>query len=413
MVYYRSSVQKNMQDYSFKTPLVDALLIIKDNEDIFHGEIREHKQKDPFCMAISNYLKFAKGMPPDVARIVIKEIDNFVIDEDLDFLCHVTIPSQRYKSSDVRILPIVPQSLIKSILDIYHDSSIGGHFGFLKTYIRIRERFYFRNMYAIIKKYVQSCLVCCQRKGLNYAPKSPLGSLPEVSRPLELVGIDLLGPLPESHVTLVALPNKTANYVTKAFVEKFMLIYGPCENLVSDQGKEFCLGILKQSISIGSEERLMWDDYLGPEYPDSSPLTDSHALEPKQLFVTVKCSSPVAKAEIVHALNEVKLGLGHLIVPYEGLLEVTSSTWTIAGEFSFDFSKEISVTTRKYIGHLQRYEAERLQPNIPKNVSNTQQLASYKLKENFAIRYGYENQEILSHTLSIFLKSKLKTRTFP
>ncbi|KAK2709037.1 hypothetical protein QYM36_014609 [Artemia franciscana] len=147
--------------------------------------------------------------------------------------------------------------------DIFH----GGHFGFLKTYIHIHERFYFRNMHAIIKKYVQSCLVCCQRKGLNYTPKSPLGSLPEVSQPLEMVGIDLLGPLPESvnarnkwilvisdafskHVTLVALPNKTANCVAKAFVEKFMLIYGPCENSVSDQGKEFCSDILNSIAEI-------------------------------------------------------------------------------------------------------------------------------------------------------------------
>ena len=241
--------------------------ISRDNEDIFHGEIREHQQKDPFCMVISNYLKFAKDMPPDVARIVIKEIDNFVIDEDLDFLCHVTIPSKRYKISDVRILPVAPQFLIKSILEIHQDSSIGGYFGFLKTYIRIRKIFYFRNMYAIIKKYVQSCLVCYQRNGLNYTPKGPLGSLFEVSRPLELVGIDLLGPLPESvnarnkwilvisdafsnHVTLVALPNKTVICVAKAFVEKFMLIYGPCENLVSDQGKEFCSDILNSITEI-------------------------------------------------------------------------------------------------------------------------------------------------------------------
>ena len=121
----------------------------------------------------------------------------------------------------------------------------------------------------------------------------------------------------------------------------------------------------------------------------------------------------------MHAQNEVKLGLGHLIFPYEVLLEVTSSTWTIAGEFSFDFFKEISVTTRKHIGHLQRYEAERWQPKIRKNVSNTQQLASYKLKKNFAIRYGYQNQEILSladkletevKSLMTFLSSKNRNR---
>ncbi|KAK2713160.1 hypothetical protein QYM36_011749 [Artemia franciscana] len=74
---------------------------------------------------------------------------------------------------------------------------------------------------------------------------------------------------------------------------------------------------------------------------------------------------------------------------------------------------------RKYIGHLQRYEAERWQPKIRKNISNTQQLASYKLKKNFTIRYGYKNQEILSladkletevKSLMTFLSSKNRNR---
>ena len=66
--------------------------ISRDNEDIFHGEIREHQQKDPFCRAISNYQKFAKDMPPDDnKRIIIQKIDNFVIDEDLDFFCVMSL----------------------------------------------------------------------------------------------------------------------------------------------------------------------------------------------------------------------------------------------------------------------------------------------------------------------------------
>ncbi|KAK2725256.1 hypothetical protein QYM36_001636 [Artemia franciscana] len=74
------------------------------------------------------------------------------------------------------------------------------------------------------------------------------------------------------------------------------------------ESQDSCLtpGIFEQSISIGSEERLMWDDYLGPEYPDSSPLTDSHALELKQLFVPVKCSSPMAKVESYRCPNEIR-----------------------------------------------------------------------------------------------------------
>ncbi|KAK2704238.1 hypothetical protein QYM36_017486 [Artemia franciscana] len=51
-------------------------------------------------------------------------------------------------------------------------------------------------------------------------------------------------------VTVVALPNKTANFAAKAFVEKLMLINCPFENLVNDQGKEFCSDILNSIAEI-------------------------------------------------------------------------------------------------------------------------------------------------------------------
>ena len=52
----------------------------------------------------------------------------------------------------------------------------------------------------------------------------------------------------------------------------------------------------------------MWDDYLGPEYPDFSPLADSHAFEPKQLFVPVKFSSPMVKAEVDRSPHRAFIG---------------------------------------------------------------------------------------------------------
>jgi len=46
-----------------------------------------------------------------------------------------------------------------------HDSLMGCHLGFDKTYERIKERFWWPKMYSDIRHWVETCLSCGSRKG--------------------------------------------------------------------------------------------------------------------------------------------------------------------------------------------------------------------------------------------------------
>lgn len=51
-------------------------------------------------------------------------------------------------------------SLIPALLSTFHDSVIGGHSGYLRTYKRTTVELYWKGMKNDVKKYVESCLFC-------------------------------------------------------------------------------------------------------------------------------------------------------------------------------------------------------------------------------------------------------------
>ncbi|KAL4011280.1 hypothetical protein IC575_028332 [Cucumis melo] len=63
---------------------------------------------------------------------------------------------------------VISQSskLIPQVLHSYHDSAVGGHSGFLRTYKRIAGELYWKGMNAVIKKYCAECLICQRNKTL-------------------------------------------------------------------------------------------------------------------------------------------------------------------------------------------------------------------------------------------------------
>ncbi|KAA0040679.1 Ty3/gypsy retrotransposon protein [Cucumis melo var. makuwa] len=67
---------------------------------------------------------------------------------------------------------VISQSskLIPQVLHSYHDSAVGGHSGFLRTYKRIAGELYWKGMNAVIKKYCAECLICQRNKTLCLSP---------------------------------------------------------------------------------------------------------------------------------------------------------------------------------------------------------------------------------------------------
>jgi hypothetical protein len=154
-----------------------------------------------------------------------------------------------------RKLLYVPPTMIKQLLIAYHDAPWAGHFGFHRTYWKIKDKYWWPDMKTTIKNYIQSCLKCQKfnidrRKapGLLHPIEAPCG-------PFQLIGIDYTGPFPitpdgnkyvlaitdyfTKWVIAIPLPNQTARTTVDALYEHYICIYGVPLRILSDQGSHF------------------------------------------------------------------------------------------------------------------------------------------------------------------------------
>lgn len=148
----------------------------------------------------------------------------------------------------------IPTALRNQLLEIFHDDPLAGHLGQFKTFKRLQGLVYWPNLNQEVKQYIQACQVCqC------YKPESRRRSgklvQTEVSRPWEMLGVDLMGPLPWSSagnlhllvfvdyysrwVEMFALRSSTAEIVAKVLVREVLTRWGVPDYILSDRGSQF------------------------------------------------------------------------------------------------------------------------------------------------------------------------------
>jgi len=220
------------------------------------------QEADPDYAPVIRWIRDAE-LPSDegLARKILKESENYAIDEDSRVLMRLHKASSSLQPDLVKYRRCVPQNLRKLVLSLYHDAPwLGAHLGRDKTYERISRDLYFPDMYRYIAVYVRTCTVCQRVKDGKELATAPLGNLPTVGR-WDTLSIDLWGPLPvtsEGHkyvltcidsftkwVCIIPIPNKKAITVAKALWNQVFSRYGMPLRIHHDQGKEFVNEILK------------------------------------------------------------------------------------------------------------------------------------------------------------------------
>jgi hypothetical protein len=137
-------------------------------------------------------------------------------------------------------------------MEMMHDHSTAGHLGIESTYNKIKERYYWNQMYDDIREYIKTCNTC-QRFG-KPERNEPLHSI-KVIQPLERIGIDIVGPLPETAkgnkymvvaieyltkwVEVRALDRATAENVANSIHEEIICRFGAPKIIMTDQGSHF------------------------------------------------------------------------------------------------------------------------------------------------------------------------------
>lgn len=191
-----------------------------------------------------------------------------------------------------------------------HDPPSAGHFGFKKTLERVKQHYYWPNMFIHIRAFVAKCQLCQQFKASNHAAYGSMSSDPPCMKPMRLWSMDIIGPLPKSrkqnrfalvaqdvatkYVVSAPMRSATSASVMKIFLNEIILIHGAPEMLMCDNGsafiskefKDFCKSynvelrhipkyypranqveranrVVKTALSTySSEDQRSWDEYL-------------------------------------------------------------------------------------------------------------------------------------------------------
>ena len=96
---------------------------------------------------------------------------------------------------------VIPKgsSRIPLILEEFHNSAIGGHSGFFRTYKRISNLLWWEGMKKSIQQYIQACDTCSRNKHQSLSPAGLLQPLPIPSQVWEELSMDFIEGLPRTH----------------------------------------------------------------------------------------------------------------------------------------------------------------------------------------------------------------------
>ena len=163
-------------------------------------------------------------------------------------------------SSNVQV--VVPKAARCQILKQLHEGAFGGHLGEAKTLNRLRERFYWPGYSEDAVEWCKTCPTCAARKNPSRKSRAPLQSVQTAGYPLQLVAVDIVGPLTPSKtentyilvasdyftrwVEAYAIPNQEAVTVANKLVDEFFCRFSVPEQLHSDQGRQFEANVMQE-----------------------------------------------------------------------------------------------------------------------------------------------------------------------
>jgi hypothetical protein len=156
-----------------------------------------------------------------------------------------------------------------------------GHPGAFKTYKKLERDYYWPGMFRQVKVFVNGCHTCKSYKPSNQPPNGLMEHRKKVSRPMEMLSIDLVGPLPlapgnfqfilsavdvfTKYCWLCPLRRATTKEIVFFLGEKIFLEEGTPHTLVLDNGKQFVSNEFKEFADSYGISRLFYNTPYTPQ----------------------------------------------------------------------------------------------------------------------------------------------------
>ena len=196
---------------------------------------------------IYNYLnsqQFPTTFTEHQKRQLQKQLKNFILRNNFIYKLD--------KRRERNLLRVIRKSELEPVLYMFHNDPTSAHFTTNAMFEKIRNRYYWPQMYEDIRSYVRSCDSCQRRgKAKNHQLLHPI----PVESPFHQIGIDFVGPLPRTlngnRYIIVAMdyltkwpeakpvPEATADQVATFLYEDIISRHGCPAKILSDQGSHF------------------------------------------------------------------------------------------------------------------------------------------------------------------------------
>lgn len=253
VIHYKKGKEMTLPDYLSRHPLDEEVNMEEMDVDtitsIVTADLKTLQLQDEELLKIIQALQ----NPRQSLKKYKKLSQDFILQQDILYKIQPG-ENRHYKIA-------LPESLLPRVLQDFHCSPLqGGHFNSVKTYKKISERFYLKNLRKHVEQFVKICDSCQKRKNLPQKPIGLLNSIPPTLTQFSRIQVDIIGPLICSQrykyilsVTCAStkfaftfpLIDANAQSVAKCLL-KLITTYGVFDILQSDRGTHFCNSILNQ-----------------------------------------------------------------------------------------------------------------------------------------------------------------------
>ena len=177
-----------------------------------------------------------------------------------------------------KLLLCAPKKLRRKILEELHDAPTSGHLGFIETFIKCRDRFYWPHIERTVRNYVSNCQSCQVRKNDPGPAKGLLQPIACPDFPFQFVGCDILGPITttsRNNKYIIILIDHYTKWLEAGYLKNtksatlanwiwnnIVLKYGAIERLITDQGRSFCSKFMEDFYKLSNCHHLRTSPYL-------------------------------------------------------------------------------------------------------------------------------------------------------
>ena len=210
--------------------------------------IKDEQEKDELCLQYKGY-------------------ENFWTDED-------GILYRQCRKEQPRV--VIPASLVYTVLTCYHKLPFTAHQVVSRTVEFISKKYWWETLRNDVSEYIKRCDACAKRK-TGHRVVAPLGDVLAAHEFLDVVSLDIVGPLPVTergnkylltfigHFTrfceAIPIVKQDTETIVREFVLKIITQFGVPKKLLTDKGANFTSALIKETCKLLKIEKLQTSSY--------------------------------------------------------------------------------------------------------------------------------------------------------